>query len=193
MWFIVKITKENDEVRIEKCFDSFDACWDDYSQYLKSPYSVQNAFLRICSANSETEATENIKAKRHEDKEVVIKEKGLPERVIKEWAKVYGVDMNKAAEYTTERFREGKPKNVWALEISQNLKELDYKSIEGKVAKYIFKEPAYAFVDFRRVISTKEGKSHKMESYKLKNVNGRWLIDEVETRDAEAEIGGGEE
>ncbi len=193
MWFIVKITKENDEVRIEKSFDSFDACWDDYSQYLKSPYSVQNAFLRTCSADSEAEAIENIKTKRREDKETATKAKGLPEKVIKEWAKVYGVDMNKAAEYTTEKFREGKPKNVWASEISLKLKEFDYKSIEGKVAKHIFKEPEYAFVDFRRVISTKEGTFHKMESYKLKNVNGRWLIDEVETRDAEADIGGAEE
>lgn len=193
MWFIVKITKDSDEVSVTKSFDKFDACWEEYSQYLKSPYSVQNAFLRICFGNSETEAIEDIKAKRREDKEVAIKEKGSPERVVKEWAKVYGVDMNKAAEFTTENFREGKPKNVWASEIAQKLKEIDYKPIEGKVAKHVFRESEYALVNFRRVISTRDGTFHKMESYKLKNVNGRWLIDEVEITDAEAEIGAAEE
>jgi len=193
MWFIVKITKESDEVSIVQNFDKFDDCWDEYSQYLRSPYSVQNGFLRMCSANSEAEAIENIKTKRREDKEIVIKEKGSPERVIKEWAKVYGVDMNKAAEFTTEKFRNGKPKDLWASEMSEKLKEIDYKPIQGKVAKHILGGSEYAFVDFRRAISTKDGPLHKIESYKLKNVSGRWLIDEVEIRDVYADLGEAEE
>ena len=193
MWFIVKIVKDGDEVNVTKSFDKFDACWEEYSQYLKSPYSVQNGFLRICFGNSETEAIEDIKAKRREDKEVAIKEKGSPERVVKDWAKVYGIDMNKAAEFTTENFREGKPKNLWASEISQKLKEIEYKPLEGKVAKHVFREPEYALVNFRRVISNRDGTFHKMESYRLKNINGKWLIDELETTDAEAEIEAAEE
>ncbi len=193
MWFIVKITKNSDEVNIEKAFDSFETCWDVYSEYLKSPYKVENAFWRICSANSESEVIQDIRAKRREDKEIAIKEKGTPERIIKEWAKVYGVDLNKAAEFTTETFREGKPKDVWASETSQKLKESEYKALDGKVVKHVFKEPEYAHVDFRRGISTNEGVFNKIESYVLKYVNGRWLIDEVEVRDAEADIGGGEE
>jgi hypothetical protein len=193
MWFIVKVSKNSDEINIEKCFDDFETCWDAYSEYLKSPYSVDNAFLRICSANSESEAIEDIRAKRREDKEIAIKEKGSPERIIKEWAKVYGVDLNKAAEFTTENFREGKPKDVWASEASQKLKEIEYKALDGKMVKHIFKEPEYAHVDFKRVISTNVGVFHKIESYKLKYINGRWLIDELEVRDSEADIGGGEE
>jgi hypothetical protein len=193
MWFIVKITKESDEVSIVQSFNKFDNCWDEYSQYLRSPYSVQNGFLRMCSASSEAEAVEDIKAKRREDREIAIKEKKSPERVIKEWAKVYGVDMNKAAEFTTEKFRNEKPKDLWASEMSEKLKEIDYKPIQGKVAKHILGGSEYAFVDFRRTISTKDGSSHIMESYKLKNVGGRWLIDEVEIRDAEADLGGAEE
>lgn len=193
MWFIVKITKDDDEVSIIQSFDKFDDCWDKYTQYLRSPYSVQNGFLRMCSADSEAQAIENIKTKRREDKEIIIKEKGSPERVIKEWAKVYGVDMNKAAEFTTEKFREGKPKYLWATEMSERLKGLDYKTLDGKVAKHILGGSEYAFVDFKRAISTKDGSSYKMESYKLKNVGGRWLIDEVEIRDVEADSGGAEE
>ncbi|HEY7534770.1 MAG TPA: hypothetical protein VH878_02345 [Thermodesulfobacteriota bacterium] len=193
MWFIVKITKNSDEISIEKSFDSFETCWNVYTEYLKSPYSIENAFLRICSAKGESEAIEDIRAKRREDKEIAIREKGLPERIIKEWAKVYGIDLNKAAEFTTDNFREGKPKDVWASETFQKLKEIDYKALEGKVVKHIFKEPEHARVDFRRVISTKEGTFNKIESYKLKYINGRWLIDEVTVRDAEADIGGGEE
>ncbi len=193
MWFIVKIVKNSDEVTIENGFDNFETCWGKYSEYLKSPYSVENAFLRICSGNSETEALEDIRAKRREEKEIAIKEKGSPDRVIKEWAKVYGIDMNKAAEFTTENFREGKPKNEWATETSQKLKEIDYKSLEGKVVQHIIKEPEYAQVDYRRVISTNNGTIHKIESYKLKSVNGRWLIDEVDVRDADADIGGADE
>jgi hypothetical protein len=193
MWFIVKITKDSEEVSIAQSFDKFGDCWDEYSRYLRSPYSVQNGFLRMCSANSEAEAVEDIKAKRHEDKEIAIKEKGSPERVIKEWAKVYGVDMNKAAEFTTEKFREGKPKDLWASEMSERLREIEYKTIQGKVAKRILGGSEYAFVDFIRTISTKYGTSHKMESHKLKNIGGKWLIDEVEIRDAEADLGGAEE
>ncbi|MCI0455193.1 MAG: hypothetical protein L0Y68_09390 [Candidatus Dadabacteria bacterium] len=193
MWFIVKITKNSDEVNIEKAFDSFETCWDVYNEYLKSPYKVENAFLRICSANSESEVIDDIRAKRREDKEIAIKEKGTPERIIKEWAKVYGVDLNKAAEFTTEKFREGKPKDVWASETSQKLKDIDFKAIDGKVVKHTFKEPEFARVDFRRIISTNKGTFHKIESYKLKSVNGRWFIDEVEVREAGADLGGGEE
>ncbi len=193
MWFIVKITKDSEEVSIAQSFDKFGDCWDEYSRYLRSPYSVQNGFLRMCSANSEAEAVEDIKAKRREDKEIAIKEKGSPERVIKEWAKVYGVDMNKAAEFTTEKFREGKPKDLWASEMSDRLREIEYKTIQGKVAKRVLGGSEYAFVDFIRTISTKYGSSHKMESYKLKNIGGKWLIDEVEIRDAEADLGGAEE
>lgn len=193
MWFIMKITKDSDEVSIVQSFDKFDDCWDEYSQYLRSPYSIQNGFLRMCSANSEAQAIGDIKTKRREDKEIAIKEKGSPERVIKEWAKVYGVDMNKAAEFTTEKFREGKPKDLWASEMSEKLKEIDYKAIQGKVTKHVLGGSEYAFVDFRRAISTKDGSFDKMESYKLKNIGGRWLIDEVEIRDAEADLGGAEE
>ncbi len=193
MWFIMKITKDSEEVSIIQSFDKFDDCWNEYSNYLRSPYSVQNGFLRICSANNEAEAIEDIKAKRREDKEIAIKEKGSPERVIKEWAKVYGVDMNKAAEFTTEKFREGKAKDLWASEMSKKLKEIDYKTIQGKVAKHIIGGSEYAFVDFRRTISTKDGSFHKMESYKLKNIGGRWLIDEVEIMDIEADLEGAEE
>ncbi len=193
MWFIVKIVKNSDEVIIENSFDNFETCWEKYREYLKSPYSVENAILRIYSANSETDAIEYIKAKRLEDKEIAIKEKGSPDRVIKEWAKVYGIDMKKAAEYTTDNFREGKQRDEWASEISQKLKEIGYKSLEGKVIKHIINEPNYAQVDYRRVISTNNGTIHKIEIYKLKSVNGIWLIDEVEIRDAEADIGGAEE
>src|SRR5713226_5664460 len=137
MWFVVKVTKDSDEVSIVQSFDKFDDCWDEYSRYLRSPYSVQNGFLRMCSANSEAEAVEDTKAKRREDKEIAIKEKASPERVIKEWAKVYGVDMNKAAEFTTEKFREGKPKDLWASEMSEKLKHIEYKAIQGKMAKHV--------------------------------------------------------
>jgi len=182
MWFIAKVNFDEDSCEIINEFNEFNQSWNEYRDFLARPESVEGGALRICEARDRASAIEQIRNDRKKDIVRAALQRGTPDRVVRQWARSYGVNMDSAAKLTTDRFRGGKSREEWAAEEGKRLKELEYDPGEGKgsVRKLTVKGTEYATVLFSRTVSTREGKSKITETYTLKNVGGKWLIDEIE-------------
>ncbi len=116
-----------------------------------------------------------------------------PQDTVKEWIKYYGVDQLKASELTTKRLRDGRIKEVWAVETSIPLKQFGYKHLGGKVISDTIKRgKAEAGVALRSTIDSIVGRSEQAEIYILVLEDRKWLIDEIIVKD-EVEVEESEE
>jgi hypothetical protein len=185
MWFLTRIGFTDEKVELIKSYQSFEECWKDFREFLRSPESAKEGTLRMCEAETETLAFEKIRALREEDREVALAQAGSPDRVVRQWVKNYGVNMAAAAKLATDRLRGGKSQEDWAAEEGARLASIGFNPGEGKgsILRLIQRGNETATVEFSRTVSTKEGKTHLLETYELKNVGGRWLIDSVHTKE----------
>ncbi len=111
-----------------------------------------------------------------------------PGKVVIKWTKVYGIDMDIAAELTTLEFREGKPKRVWASETYRVFKSVGYKHLGGEIIEEKI-EGDKALVILQGKISTIAGGAKQKEFYLLKKVDGEWLIHDIKVKEEEVEEG----
>lgn len=185
MWFLTRIGFSNEEVELLKSYTSFEDCWRDFREFLKDPESAKEGTLRICKAESETIALEKIKALCEEDREVALAQAGSPDRVVRQWVKNYGVNMAAAAKLSTDRLREGKSHEDWAAAEAARLASIGFNPGEGKgnILRLIQRGNETATVEFSRTVFTKEGKTNLLETYELRRVAGKWLIDSVKTKE----------
>ncbi len=105
-----------------------------------------------------------------------------PSEVINLWTEVYGVEQGEAAELTTENLRNGKSKKEW-IEYSYNaLKQIGYKHLVGFIiGEEINGDKATVIMNSQVV--TIVGSSWRKETYYLKQIDGKWLIDEIKVSD----------
>ncbi len=184
MWFLTKVSFEDDSVEITGSFADFKSCWEQFRKFLENPGIVENGAMRICEAADESEAEEIITRQRSEDIVIAAQQRGTPDRIVRQWARTYGVDMEKAVKLTTEGYRGGKSPEEWIAEELKVVAETGYDPGEGKgkIIKLIRKDSEYATVEFRMTVTTKEGPSPTTELYVLKNVDGKWLIHNIEKK-----------
>jgi len=109
-----------------------------------------------------------------------------PGEVVTEWTKVYGVDMDIAAELTTLEFRGGKPKGVWASETYRIFKSIGYKHLGGEIIEEKI-DGDKALVILQGKIFTIAGGAKQKEFYLLKKVDGEWLIHDIKVKEEEVE------
>jgi hypothetical protein len=106
----------------------------------------------------------------------------LPGDVVREWIKVYGKDMDRAAQLTTLAFRNGKPRSLWAMQTHKNLTQIKYKHLGGAVIKKETKGKRSVVILQSRIYAI-GGYADQKEIYYLKRLDGRWLIDDIEVSD----------
>ena len=102
-----------------------------------------------------------------------------PLEIIKLWNTCYGTaEMDRCANITTIAMRKGKPKSVWVYDTWKQLDKLDYQKetseviqekIDGDVAIIVLQSRIYAV----------DGYVDQKELFKLVNINGEWLIDDL--------------
>ena len=109
-------------------------------------------------------------------------ETNTPLSVVKVWNQTYGIHQDKAAEITTLKFREGKPKKQWADETYRMLKEIEFRYLENNVIKKQIKNNSAIFI-LQSLISTVAGKTLQKEYYYLIKENEKWLINDIAVGD----------
>ena len=108
-----------------------------------------------------------------------------PRITVIEWTRVYGIDLDRAAELTTIDFRDGKPKQVWAKEIWDTMEPIKYKHLGGTVIKEVI-EREEALVILQSEIDTIAGGAKQKEFYRMKRIDGKWLIDDIKVKEEES-------
>jgi hypothetical protein len=108
--------------------------------------------------------------------------KPLPGDIVREWIKVYGKDMDRAAQLTTLAFRNGKPRSLWAMQTYKNLNQIKYKHLGGTVIKKETKGKMSVVILQSRIYAI-GGYADQKEIYFLKRLDGRWRIDDIEVSD----------
>lgn len=112
--------------------------------------------------------------------------KNLPSFTVIEWTKVYGIDLDRAADLTTIGFRDGRPKQVWAREIWETIEPIKYRHLGGTVIKEVI-EREEALVILQSEIDTIVGGAKQKEFYRMKKIDGKWLIDDIKVKEEELE------
>lgn len=181
MWFLTRVSLEDESVVVVKEFEEFSTCWDVFKKFLEKPEDVGNGTLRICTAESSEDAIALIKEQRAEDREIARELKGTPDKVVRRWAKSYGVDMHEAATLTTSALRGGKSTAQWIEDEMRKVTETGFDPGEGKgkIVRHEIRDAASASVEFSRLVTIKSERSRINERYDLVRVEGRWLIDSI--------------
>lgn len=105
-----------------------------------------------------------------------------PEDTVMEWIKVYGTDQDRAAQLTTNDFRDGEPKLAWAYRTYTILRLVGYRHLGGTVIGKVIDDNR-AVVVLQANISTVIGKVHQKEIYVLIRKDAHWLIDDLNVFD----------
>ena len=105
-----------------------------------------------------------------------------PTEVVQQWLAWYPQDLPQAATLTTTTMRDGLSQAEWVEQKFPLLKDLQFKYLEWKILeeKRVEKTTSVTVqVRFYLVI----GEVRQLETYTLKNVQGRWLIDGQEVQE----------
>jgi hypothetical protein len=103
-----------------------------------------------------------------------------PRQVVEQWLQLYPGNMDRAADMTTQKFREGVSKEEWIALREPFLKNLEMKYIRAKIVHEEIKEKE-AHVIVHAHIATLMDDHPQDELYILiPNSDGGWLIDQVE-------------
>lgn len=105
-----------------------------------------------------------------------------PHDVVLRWIRIYGKDMDQAATLTTLRYRKGRTAQQWAAVTQQQLSQLGYQHLDGKVVKETI-QSNQAIVTLSAHISTKIGIVQQTETYTLLMEGQQWLIDRLVVSD----------
>ena len=110
-----------------------------------------------------------------------------PMHTVSRWTGVYGVDMDRASDFTTLEFREGMTKKDWAYRYSEILKAIGYKHMGGEVIAELT-EDSRSMIVMNAKIMTVAGGVNQVEIYELRKISGTWLINNITVKE-ESEFG----
>jgi hypothetical protein len=102
-----------------------------------------------------------------------------------------GPCMDETAAYTTERFRDNKPKSVWVVDTWNALQQTSYEKLQDDIIGTRTTDTR-AVVVVKARIKTLAGETEQKEVYYLIKKEQAWLIDELQVTDETVEIVGGE-
>lgn len=111
-----------------------------------------------------------------------------PVDVVKLFSTDYGsANMDETAKYTTEHFRDNRPKSVWIVDTWRTLRQIEYKRLHGSVIGSKIKgNRAAVILDAR--IGTAAGETNQKEIYYLIKEGQKWLIDRLQVTDEDVNI-----
>jgi len=95
--------------------------------------------------------------------------------------------MDEIADYTTDKFRDKKPKSVWVVDTWKALNKLKYERLNSSVIDSKVKDDK-AVVIIEARIKTAVGEVTQKEIYYLVKEGERWLIDELVVTDEEIDL-----
>ena len=99
---------------------------------------------------------------------------------VKIFDQFYGTDhMHKVAQVVTDDFRNGQSKSQWAVNISRQLRDIQYVRLDSEIKGEILTDNK-ATILIRATIGTVAGKVEHDEVYRLIRKEDTWLIDELE-------------
>ena len=105
-----------------------------------------------------------------------------PTEVVFQWLHWFPKNLAKAATLTTANLRDGLSSQDWVVKNGSLLKDLQFKYLEGKVIEES-REGREASVTIETRLYLVIGEVRQVETYSLKQVKGRWLIDSQEIRE----------
>jgi len=111
-----------------------------------------------------------------------------PVEVVKIFIAGYGTPrMDEAADVTTAKFRDDRPKSVWTVETWEKLKAIKYAHTHSKVIGSKVKDrKAVVLVDAE--ITTVAGDTKQKEIYTLLKEGASWLIDTLVVTDEKIDL-----
>ena len=110
-----------------------------------------------------------------------------PRQTVLQWTQIYGVDMDRASDFTTLEFREGMTKKDWASRYSEIIKAIGYKHMGGEVIAELT-EDTRSMIVMNSKIMTVAGGVDQVEIYELLRIGGTWLINNITVKE-ESEYG----
>jgi len=99
-----------------------------------------------------------------------------PAQVIVQWLEWYPQDLPNAAKLTTPSLREGLSQKQWVEKNETLLKDLQFKYLEWKILEEETND-VNAFVTMNVRLYLVIGEVRQVETYRLKKMEGSWLID----------------
>lgn len=110
-----------------------------------------------------------------------------PNEVVALFDKTYGTsEMSDIAPYTTGKFRDDKPRELWVIDTWKALKNIKYKRLNSKIIDSKI-EGDKAVVILQTEYSSVGGKANQKEVFYLIKEKGIWKIDELVVTDEEVE------
>ncbi len=111
-----------------------------------------------------------------------------PVDVVKLFSTDYGsANMDETAKYTTEQFRDNRPKSVWIVDTWRTLRQIEYRRLYGSVIGSKIKDNRAAVILDAR-IGTAAGETNQKEIYYLIKEDQKWLIDRLQVTDEDVNI-----
>lgn len=110
-----------------------------------------------------------------------------PRQTVLQWTQIYGVDMDRASDFTTLEFREGMTKKDWASRYSEIIKAIGYKHMGGEVIAELT-EDTRSMIVMNSKIMTVAGGVNQVEIYELLRIDGTWFINNITVKE-ESEYG----
>jgi hypothetical protein len=111
-----------------------------------------------------------------------------PVEVVELFSTHYGsANMDQTAKYTTEHFRDNRPKSVWIVDTWKTLQQIEYKRLQGSVIGSKIKDNRAAVILDAR-IGTAAGETNQKEIYYLIKQGQKWLIDRLQVTDEDVNI-----
>ncbi len=105
-----------------------------------------------------------------------------PAEVVFQWLAWYPKELAQAATLTTTTLRDGLSHTQWVEKNETLLKDLQFKYLDGKVVEEETND-VNAFVTMNVRLYLVIGEVRQVETYRLKKVEGSWLIDGQEIED----------
>ena len=102
-----------------------------------------------------------------------------PSQVVQHWLTVYPKDLNTAVTLTTPKMRNDLPPERWINHSKAALANLGFQYLDGEVLSEEVTGNR-AVVTLKVYLSTTIGDQVQREQYRLRRINGQWLIDSVE-------------
>ncbi len=101
-----------------------------------------------------------------------------PSQVVQHWIAAYPKDLNTAATLTTARMRDGLSPESWVRTQKAPLANVQLRYLGGEILSEDVSSKE-AVVILKAHISTVIGEQVQRERYRVRRIDGQWLIDEV--------------
>ncbi len=101
-----------------------------------------------------------------------------PSQVVEQWLTVYPKDLDTAVTLTTPKMRNGLTPERWIRHSKALLLNLGLEILDGQVLSEEITGNR-AVVTLKAYLSTTIGEQVQRKRYRLRRINGQWLIDDV--------------